>query len=283
LDKGSDVQGIGVKTPKAAKTGNRIMKKKAFTLIELLVVIAIIAMLLAILTPALRRAKEAAQRVVCSNHLKTIGLANEIYATEQRGFFVPFYDPDASSAFQQYWIANQKFREYIDVNSRQQSSSSYITPEEYTCPTDKIAKDPDSASAGTGTVSSYAINVTDWGWSPTGYAGHKQSQMTSTGTKIAFLESNDFWADWGGPNSATSGANYVTGWDVLGQNTSQAYHDAGIFGQVLYRHSEGSNVLFYDGHVDYFKKEVLFVREDFNANPKRPGMWTADLKSWAKR
>lgn len=258
-------------------------KSKGFTLIELLVVIAIIALLLSIIMPSLKRAKEAAQRVVCRNHMKTIGLANELYATEQKGYFVPYYDPGAASSFQRYWIANEKFREYIDVNSRQQSMSSYITPEEYTCPTDRIAKDPDLASAGTGTVSSYAMNVTDWGWGPSSYAGHRQSQIKSPGTRIAFVESNDFWADWGMPTSSRSGADYEIGWDVLGQDTSQAYHDAGIYGQVLYRHSEGSNVLFYDGHTDYYKKQDLFKRDDFDASPKQPGMWVADLKAWQSR
>ncbi len=55
------------------------MKKKAFTLIELLVVIAIIALLLAIIAPALKRAKAQAQRIVCSSHQKGLGLAMAAY------------------------------------------------------------------------------------------------------------------------------------------------------------------------------------------------------------
>ena len=56
------------------------MKKRGFTLIELLVVIAIIAMLLAILMPALSKVKKIAQRVVCGTNLKGLGTAQTVYA-----------------------------------------------------------------------------------------------------------------------------------------------------------------------------------------------------------
>ena len=54
----------------------------AFTLIELLVVIAIIAMLLAILMPALNKVKKIAQRVVCGTNLKGLGTAQTVYAND---------------------------------------------------------------------------------------------------------------------------------------------------------------------------------------------------------
>jgi prepilin-type N-terminal cleavage/methylation domain-containing protein len=58
------------------------MKKKGFTLIELLVVIAIIAMLLAILMPALNKVKKIAQRVICGTNLKGLGTAQTVYAND---------------------------------------------------------------------------------------------------------------------------------------------------------------------------------------------------------
>jgi prepilin-type N-terminal cleavage/methylation domain-containing protein len=60
----------------------------AFTLIELLVVIAIIAVLMAIIMPALNRARELGRRAVCLNNTKTLALAWTLYGTENDGIIV---------------------------------------------------------------------------------------------------------------------------------------------------------------------------------------------------
>lgn len=67
--------------------------KDSFTLIELLVVIAIIAILAAILLPALNSARERGRSASCVNNLKQIGVMVHAYADDHDGFFPSYSDP----------------------------------------------------------------------------------------------------------------------------------------------------------------------------------------------
>ncbi|AQT68932.1 PilD-dependent protein PddA [Anaerohalosphaera lusitana] len=89
--------------------------RKAFTLIELLVVIAIIALLLAIMMPALQTVKESARVVVCKTNLHQYGLAMELYTLDNDGYFPFVYN----------WLYSQPNLTKISQGQYLQSDGSY--------------------------------------------------------------------------------------------------------------------------------------------------------------
>lgn len=274
---------------KHAFDGDVMRKSHGFTLIELLVVIAVVALLMGILMPALRKAREQAQRAVCGNNLKTLCLANAAYANMYDGAYVPVvYTPPDGDDIQ--WLQNTTYRSCLSLRSYEKGDEEtklFDVPDEFLCPTDRIGKDKKNRYGGV--LCSYGYNYTEWKISGSesmapinGYGGHFAHRIRRPGEKLVFVDSIDWWVEW-------SAADYRIGWDILGQANIDTYKHAydkklgpeNIHGPTIYRHNEGANVAFYDGHVKYMRKEEIFVIEDYDeADPKRPGMWVVNLASY---
>ena len=91
--------------------------KKQFTLIELLVVIAIIAILAAILLPALGKAREKAHTSSCVSNQKQLAMFNQFYAGDHEDFNTPFVHQTSGAPYnggnRHYWYANWVYNGYM--------------------------------------------------------------------------------------------------------------------------------------------------------------------------
>lgn len=91
---------------------------KAFTLIELMVVIAIIAILIALLLPALARAKYEAKKVACSNNLRSLGTAFVTYASSYNRYYPSpgdlYYVKDDNYIIGRTWYTSFTYHAYND-------------------------------------------------------------------------------------------------------------------------------------------------------------------------
>ncbi|MGD0553301.1 MAG: prepilin-type N-terminal cleavage/methylation domain-containing protein [Sedimentisphaerales bacterium] len=285
-------------------------KLKGFTLVELLVVISIIALLMAVLLPALSKARSLAQRIVCASHLKSLMTANLTYSQACDGSFVPidyytYVSGGRSGAWTDagnHWLENKLFRRIMALEHRHNAEvsiganagSDFIVQKEYLCPSDEISRNINNAVSSSGTVSnSYGYNSTEFirattffSAGPSAYttnpAGHRAMSIKRASDKLAFTDSVDWWVTW------YKGADYRIAWDVYHQATIAQYKQndptvsyppgsQSIDGPVLYRHSEGANAAFYDGHVSYMRKQDMFVIKDHDGTTKDPGMWVADM------
>lgn len=221
-------------------------RSTGFTLIELLVVIAVIAILMAILLPALKAAREHGKRAVCLNNLRQLTLAWIMYADDNEdclctawvgrpGCWVDIAGENASEATQRKAMESGVLFPYVK-NVRL-----------YKCPTGIR-----------GEMVTYSIVASMWGGS-TNVSGHpeelcftKRAEILRPGERIVFVDEGKW------PGSP---------WGV--------WHDKPMWWDIpTVRHSNGTDWGYADGHSEYHKwvdrrtMDLALLRPPYeNVNP----------------
>ncbi len=234
-------------------------RKSGFTLIELLVVMAVIAVLMAILAPALGKAKESARAIRCQSNLKQYGLAMRMYLDNYNGNFPNGYN----------WLKTQS------------SGSNYLRKGEvpngvlwpyikalkiHLCPTFASAV---KATAYADTAVSYSFNSyltgTIWSnWLGAGATAVKRETEVYNPNKVVLFTEENPWTISGYSSYPFNDTHFTVGNKTRQIDNYATFHR--VTGDL---NKGGANAVLVDGHVEFLPRFEDFDQGFRLAWPKK--------------
>jgi prepilin-type N-terminal cleavage/methylation domain-containing protein/prepilin-type processing-associated H-X9-DG protein len=269
--------------------GRAVPPKAGFTLVELLVVIAIIAVLAAMLLPALAKAKAQALDTACKNHLHQMGLGLRMYVDENNQTFPSYSGSGGAEAGWNILLAPYDKMPRTNAASQcpvyVQNGGIFFAP---------------GLATGEQLWGSYAINCYGMGSPrlglapPSGVKPIPESQVVAPGEMFAIGDTREFFVPAGAEKqfSASAAPTLANNAFAFGYNTlwpsdgrAQILGGPGVnFTEFAPPHSQGYNFLHVDGHVAPVTRRNLYYPPVAaphwdNDNQPHPELW-APRSDW---
>lgn len=232
-------------------------EKFKFTLIELLICISIIAILAALLLPALNKARAMARGITCTNNLRTLGTAASLYAGMYADRIVPLYKSVYQDPFW-YNSAQQGGLTYLClfIGKSERDWRDMWCPPKMLCPEVEIWKcltGTYSQYQGCPRISFYGMNATITSMVTSDeFRAHDLRRVKKPSLKLFHAETR------GGENNMISQGK----WDI----TRMSADPLATGGRIAYSHNMRANVLFFDGHVASCDPNTLYNVFQLNNN-----------------
>jgi prepilin-type processing-associated H-X9-DG protein/prepilin-type N-terminal cleavage/methylation domain-containing protein len=221
-------------------------KAMSFTLIELLVVIAIIAILAAMLLPALSKAKDTAKSIKCVSNIKQCGLALSLYNDDWKGFYPLLRLGASGGPYSNYWFQEL----FVYLNADNKVNSSLIISSE-----NSVFICPKFETAGSGGARANYIPNGQFIINPVAPTAFLTADIIREPSKTGmFFET--------GPKGLFAGADEAMSGQTPHVEVIDRILSGSTYANISYPHNKNANIGFADGHVEPRPRPVTGNRLD---------------------